>query len=256
MARDARYFDSISQHFLKNIYTSDKGKIRLAVLKRDLAPYVSDAPKQFLDVGGGAGQMALWLANLGHEVTLVDFSGSLLKEAQAQASAAQLSERLHLIQGDAVLLDYLRDGKQFDGVLCHAVIEWVENARGLMNQCCAAVRHGGFFSLMYYNHFAQEFMQHVYGNFAYIDAGYQASKAAKLTPDFAQNPQAIASFMAEHPDFTRKSQTGIRVFSDLMREPDRARSNFTEILNKELALSLRAEFIPVSRYVHEIYQRH
>ena len=64
---DDNYFNRIGGHFLKNIYATAKGRIRLAVLQRDLAPLLGGEALRILDVGGGAGQMALWYASLGHE---------------------------------------------------------------------------------------------------------------------------------------------------------------------------------------------
>ena len=78
-------FDRIGAVFLKNIYATTKGRIRLAVLQRDLAPLLAGAPLRILDVGGGAGQMALWYASLGHEVVVADRSQVLLDEGRAAA---------------------------------------------------------------------------------------------------------------------------------------------------------------------------
>lgn len=53
---DPVHFDRIGAHFLKNIYATAKGRIRLAVLQRDLAPLLSENPIEILDIGGGTNE--------------------------------------------------------------------------------------------------------------------------------------------------------------------------------------------------------
>ena len=151
-------FDRIGAVFLKNIYATTKGRIRLAVLQRDLAPLLAGAPLRILDVGGGAGQMALWYASLGHEVVVADRSQVLLDEGRAAAQTLGLA--VDFVHADAFqLADALNDAT-FDLVCCHAVLEWIEDGAALLAACAARVRAGGHFSLMYYNRRALVFAQH------------------------------------------------------------------------------------------------
>ena len=141
MTTNDALFDRIGAHFLKNIYATVKGRIRLAVLQRDLQPLLTAEPLRILDIGGGAGHMALWYAKLGHDVTVVDVSQVLLDEGRAAAQALNVSATF--VQADAFALEAALGGAQYDLVCCHAVLEWVENGAELLASCAALICPGG-----------------------------------------------------------------------------------------------------------------
>ena len=246
-------FDRIGAVFLKNIYATTKGRIRLAVLQRDLAPLLAGAPLRILDVGGGAGQMALWYASLGHEVVVADRSQVLLDEGRAAAQTLGLA--VEFIHADAFkLADALNDAT-FDLVCCHAVLEWVEDGAALLAACAARVKAGGHFSLMYYNRRALVFAQHVFGNFDYLDRGLRPyRKTAKLTPDYPREPESVAAWL-DDLGFTRVRRSAIRCFHDYMKPHDRARHDDAEIVARELTLSASEDYLPVARYIHELRRK-
>lgn len=246
-------FDRIGTHFLKNIYTTAKGRIRLAVLQRDLMPLLCGKPLQILDIGGGAGQMAMWYASLGHHVTVIDVSQQLLAEGQSIAQALGLDAQMEFFVGDACrLMDVLQE-KTYDGVCCHAVLEWVEDGAGLLQACAARIKPGGFFSLMYYNRAALRFAQHVFGNFDYLDRDLKPyRKTAKLTPNYPRDIAEIDGWV-ELLHLTCKQRSAIRCFYDYMKPHDRERHSIEALITRELALSVDSAYLSVSRYIHDIY---
>lgn len=251
MQRGENYFERIGGHFQKNIYQRGKGAIRLAVLQRDLTALLEVPGKRLLDVGGGAGQMALWCAQQGHQVTIVDPSASLLTQAQNAAKAAGYATQIETACGDGLQLHSLLQGEQYDGVLCHAVLEWVEDAEKLLDQCVAMLCPGGFFSLMFYNRLALNFIQHIYGNFDYIERDYQIKGKAKLTPDWPRDPATVSQWL-DARGLLRKRLSGIRCFYDYMKPRDRERHFLETLIERELQLSQEAVYLPVARYVHEL----
>jgi ubiquinone/menaquinone biosynthesis C-methylase UbiE len=80
------------------------------IVLRHLAP----APAAVLDVGGGAGAYALWLAALGYEVHLVDPVALHVEQAR-KASSTQAKPLASAAVGDARRLD--RPDAAFDAVL-------------------------------------------------------------------------------------------------------------------------------------------
>jgi tellurite methyltransferase len=58
-------------------------------------------PGKALDLAGGAGRNAIWLARRGHEVTLVDVSDVALDKAEQRARRLGVASRMRFLQVDA-----------------------------------------------------------------------------------------------------------------------------------------------------------
>src|SRR5690606_14560841 len=94
MSRD-QSFEGITHKFTRNIYATNKGRLRLAVLERDLAPWLNQAnqpPLRVLDVGGGMGQVSMLFARAGCQVTHTDISAEIVEQAQRVHAEAGLSQ--------------------------------------------------------------------------------------------------------------------------------------------------------------------
>jgi SAM-dependent methyltransferase len=71
---------------------------------------------QVLDAGGGAGRYAVWLAERGHDVTLLDLSPVQLEVAREKARDHGVADRVSVERGDIRALPFA-DG-EFDAVCC------------------------------------------------------------------------------------------------------------------------------------------
>ena len=89
-------FDSLAERFKHKIYKTGKGKVRLTALHHDLKQHLpaTKASLNILDAGGGQGQTALWLADMGHNITLCDISSEMIAAAKANANGASLSHKI------------------------------------------------------------------------------------------------------------------------------------------------------------------
>lgn len=245
-------FDQIGEHFIKNIHKRAKGAIRLAVLQRDLHSVLEHKVKlHILDAGGGAGQMAMWLMGLGHRVTIVDQSQLLLEQAWKTACECGFEERLQIVHGDLADVDSYRADVNYDGICCHAVLEWVDDFNPILNNLLDRLVPGGFFSLMYYNRSALNFIHHIYGNFDYIDQGLINRNAAKLTPSSPRTMKEVDELLLNR-SLIRYSLSGVRCFYDYMKPRDRERTTEDELIKRELRMSKEIEYLPVSRYIHDL----
>lgn len=74
-------------------------RIEFERTKELLLRHLPDPPASILDVGGGPGRYAIWLAQLGYDVHLVDLSP--LHVEQARAAAAALDRPFRVSLGDA-----------------------------------------------------------------------------------------------------------------------------------------------------------
>ncbi|MER5716024.1 methyltransferase domain-containing protein [Streptomyces sp. NPDC002132] len=101
-----------------------------------------------LDTGGGSGQFAVLVARLGHRVTVVDPSPNALFALERRAADAGVADRVRGVQGDAHgLFDVVERGA-YDAVLCHGVLEYVDDPAEGVRNAVAALRSEGVLSLL------------------------------------------------------------------------------------------------------------
>ncbi|MGW0330606.1 methyltransferase [Streptomyces sp. NPDC003011] len=101
-----------------------------------------------LDTGGGSGNFAVPVARLGHRVTVVDPSPNALFALERRAAEAGVADRVQGVQGDAHgLFDVVERGG-YDVVLCHGVLEYVDDPAEGVRNVVAALRAEGVLSLL------------------------------------------------------------------------------------------------------------
>lgn len=119
-----------------------------------LAQHLSGRKLRILDAGGGNGLDSLPLAAQGHDVLIVDYSAAMLADAQTQAATRGLQGQLQVQQAELSGIDELLKGETFDAVLCHNVIQYLDDAPALLRQLAAALRPGGLLSLVSMNRYS------------------------------------------------------------------------------------------------------
>lgn len=101
-----------------------------------------------LDTGGGTGSFAVPVARLGHRVTVVDPSPNALFALERRAAEAGVAERVRGVQGDIHgLFDVVERGG-CDAVLCHGVLEYVDDPAEGVRNAVEALRPAGALSLL------------------------------------------------------------------------------------------------------------
>ncbi|WP_445524141.1 methyltransferase [Streptomyces cyslabdanicus] len=101
-----------------------------------------------LDTGGGSGNFAVPVARLGHRVTVVDPSPNALFALERRAAEAGVADRVRGVQGDARgLFDVVERGA-YDAVLCHGVLEYVDDPAEGVRNAVAALRCEGVLSVL------------------------------------------------------------------------------------------------------------
>lgn len=101
-----------------------------------------------LDIGGGTGGLATHFAELGHTVTVIDPSADALASLQRRAAEAGVGSRLSGVQGDAADVIELVGPQSADVVVCHRVLEVVDQPIAALAAMAACLRPGGLFSLL------------------------------------------------------------------------------------------------------------
>ena len=101
-----------------------------------------------VDAGGGTGGFAVPLAAAGHRVTVVDPSPDSLAALQRRAAERGLGDRVVGLQGDLTELPDLVPAGSVDLLLCHSVLEVVDDPAEALAGVAAVLRPGGRLSLL------------------------------------------------------------------------------------------------------------
>jgi len=119
-----------------------------------------------VDVGGGTGGLAVPLAQLGHRVVVVDPSPDALAALQRRVADAGVSGLVTARQGDAgALAGSLGEGVA-DLVLCHGVLEHVDDPRAAVLDALAVLRPGGLVSVLVAQRLGAVLARAISGRFA------------------------------------------------------------------------------------------
>jgi phosphoribosylformimino-5-aminoimidazole carboxamide ribotide isomerase len=115
---------------------------------------VDSRPLHILDAGGGNGLDGLRLARMNHHVELIDTSRQMLNDARANAALAGVSDRLKTHAIDIFNIGDEFAANEFDIVLCHNVIQFVDEVKALLEALYRVLKPGGFLSLISTNQYS------------------------------------------------------------------------------------------------------
>lgn len=124
------------------------GRLRYSVTEANLLRHLDSTPQRVLDVAGGNGVEAVRLATRGHEVTVLDPAGAMLSDAKQRAEALDVADRLHVVQAGAEDAPELFGADSFDVVLCHNLLQYVEDRRAVLRAIMAPLRENGLLSVL------------------------------------------------------------------------------------------------------------
>jgi len=244
-----------------------RGAARTAVVWEALHPILAAGPVDVLDIGGGTGGFAVRVAELGHQVVVVDPSPDALAALGRRAQERGVSDRVTGHQGDASsLLDVVAPGSA-DVVLCHGVLEYVDDPGAALASVAEVLRPGGTLSLLVSQRHAAVIARAMAGHFqqarAMLDddtaagshGGTSGSIGGRGTGRRFTRDEITALLPAA--GFTLGAVHGVRVFADLVPgslldlEPGAA----TALVELEHAVAERSEYLPLATQLHVIAKR-
>ena len=243
-------FDKFADKFEKNIYGSTKGRLRHELLIHYLHQSITldCSPLDVLDAGGGTGVMTQVMLNLGHKVTLTDISSQMLNLAKDKIGN---NNRLEIQHVDILSLS---NKKQYDLVVCHAVLEWLHEPFEVMSKLVDLVKPGGYLSLSFFNHDAQLFGNMLYGNFDYVEQGMMSKNIVRLSPKNPQKPTVILSQLETLPVQIIK-QAGIRCFHDYLKQPEKQTNEYEQLKKLEIQYGSTVPYRWLGKYYLIIMQK-
>lgn len=129
-------------------------KLKYRLVQANLAKHLRSGQLRVLDAGGGNGFDSIPLAQQGHRIEILDYSREMLSEAQRAAARSQAQDRVTVHQTDLREVRHIFPGVQFDLVLCHNVIQYMEDAQALLEDLAAGLKTGGVISVVSINRFS------------------------------------------------------------------------------------------------------
>jgi S-adenosylmethionine-dependent methyltransferase len=226
-----------------------------AVLHRELERHAG-RELTVLDVGGGTGGFAVPLAQAGHAVTVVDASPDALAALTRRAADAGVAGRVRAVQGDGDALASLVDPASVDLILCHAVLEVVDQPADVVAAIAAALRPGGAVSLLVAGRAAAVLGRAVNGHLraasALVDdpdgrAGARDTLRRRYDVETAVDLLRSAGLEVEETH-------GVRVLADLVPAAV-VEEDSQALLELELALSARPPFRDIASQLHLFARR-
>ena len=193
---------------------SRRGDVRTAVVWEALRALLEGrSPVRVLDVGGGTGGFAVRVAALGHHVTVVDPSPDALAILDRRSEETGVADRVVGVQGDLETVPGLVPDADVDVVLCHGVLERVEDHAGAVQSLAGVLRPGGTLSLLVDQRHAAVVGRAVAGHFRQAQRMLEGATTAGPVHRFTV-PEATR--LLEDAGFTDITVHGVRVFSDLV----------------------------------------
>lgn len=252
-----RNFDDLAQKFAKSIYGTAKGQIRQSVVWQDLEQILTvldtEQPLHILDAGGGLGQLSQKLAAQGHQVTLCDLSGEMLKLAEQDIANNGLLAQYRLVHSPVQSVGEHLD-RPVDLILFHAVMEWLADPKAALDYLMQQVRPGGVVSVMFYNYNGLLFKNLICGNLTHIEQGMPHRKRFKLQPQQALAPEAVYQWLTD-AGWTILGKTGVRTFHDYMQTHMVGDYSLEQVIEMEQKLCRQEPYLSLGRYIHVYAQK-
>lgn len=156
MTSTAQLFDAKLPVFREN-QNAPWGRLRYSIAFANVGRHLDRQPLQVLDAGGGNGLDAIPFTAQGHTVTVLDYSTEMLAEARRNAEANNAVEQMTFCHADLKDVSMLFPEAQFDLILCHNVLQYVDDVIGALDVLCRALRPGGLISLICVNRYSESY---------------------------------------------------------------------------------------------------
>lgn len=213
--------------------------------------------QRVLDIGGGTGGLAVRVAGLGHDVTVVDPSPDALAALARRAHDDGVVDRVTAVQGDLDTLPELLEHDElaspgFDLVLCHAVLGLVAQPVGALTTIGAALAPAGQLSLLVGQHHAAVLARAMAGHFDEA----RALLDDRTRPDRRFTHAEVGALLAEAGLHVTAVQ-GVRVFTDLVPSAllDLDPGAGAALLELERAVATAPEYLALAAQLHVLASR-
>jgi S-adenosylmethionine-dependent methyltransferase len=255
----AATFDTNMQRWIDEQRTP-WGRLKYALVQANLRKHLPSNPTNILDAGGGNGFDSLPFAVDGSMVALVDYAQEMLRDAEDHAKAAQVEDHLHIYRADLIQLPTLFAAGSFDVILCHNVIQHVDDALALLAALTAVLKPGGLLSLISVNRYSIPYHAAFMRN--NLVAAYETlDERTEVTSLFGTlaheySAEEMAEMLTKQ-GYDSLAHYGVRCLCDYWGDNTKKSDPaiFAQVEQLEFALSSRHPYKHLARYFHLIARK-
>jgi S-adenosylmethionine-dependent methyltransferase len=262
---DSEHFQSGADKYAAYLETLE-GRLRSDLAFANLQDFLplpqTTRSLRALDLGCGTGAAAVRLARLGIHMTLLDSSAAMLNIAKRAAQETGVNGSMELKHGDAAQVANLFPVESFDIVLCHNILEYVDDPNAVLSAVAQVMRSDsngiGILSILVRNR-AGEVLN------AGIGAGDLGAAERNLSAVWGYESLfggRVRLFSLDSLQEVTKgaslavaAERGVRVISDYLPPQVSRREEYERIFELERKLGSRPEFAAVARYIQIIARR-
>jgi S-adenosylmethionine-dependent methyltransferase len=141
--------------------------------------------------------------------------------------------------------------QKYDVVLFHAVLEWLADPFGVLQQVMQFVKPGGALSLLFYNRHSVVLTNLLKGNFNKVESGELRGHKKSLTPINPILPEEVYTFL-KNTGYPIEVISGVRVFNDYIPRAVRDERSVEDTIALEARFSREEPYRAIARYIHVI----
>jgi S-adenosylmethionine-dependent methyltransferase len=252
MTATADAFDSHLEQWIKE-QEMPWGILKYKQTQANLAKHLGSGPLHILDAGGGNGLDSLPLARQGHLVEIVDYSEQMLADAVRRAAQADVQDRVVVHQANVQEVGRLFPTPQFDVVLCHNVLQYVEDVPALLSGLALPLKTGGLLSLISINRYSMPYQAAFFRGdlveaFSQLDA--RQMRAVTFDTQMTNYSAEEIGDMLGRIDCQIEQDYGLRCMYDYWGDNER---KFDPAIAEQLE---RLEFALMDRYPYKLLARY
>lgn len=241
---------------LSHYQDSVAGRLRYALARQNIEKMHSlSRPLNVLDAAGGNGVNTEYFLRQGHSVTLFDSDPGMLEQARSRLS--RFLEKCQIVEGHLEGIVDLVPDRKFDLVLCHHVVEYLQDGLRIFKSLYELAAPAGELSLITLNPVSEVIRAVIFRQ----DPALASSRLTDLNYDARWFGQAklysaeevIAA--GEDAGWRLRDFRAIRVFSDYFPEKETTAERERELLSLEDKLGALEPYRRIGRYTQFCFEK-
>ena len=235
-----------------------EGRLRADLPLANLRDFLPTAPEitslRALDLGCGTGASSIRLARLGLHVTLLDSSPAMLDLAEHAAAESGVIDKTTVKRGDVAQLSDIFQKGSFDIILCHNVLEFVDEPVSVLCSARMLLRDSSSMLSILVRNQVGEVLK------AALQAGDLSAAEQSLTAEWGHEslyggklrvctPERLETMLTQ-ASLAVIARIGVRVFADYLPPQISRSAEYERIFAIERMVGKRSELFGAARYLH------